>query len=84
MREIQRQARNRKLMGAAAILGAIAIILEVLQVFRENDLACGPLEVVFTETGHNRSSAGQREAAIKKLSRDSKLRLILENAAMLK
>ena len=25
MREIQRQARNRKLMGAAAILGAIAI-----------------------------------------------------------
>ena len=43
-----------------------------------------PLEVVFHEAGHSRSSAGRREAAIKKLSRDSKLRLILENAALLK
>lgn len=43
-----------------------------------------PLEVVFHEAGHSRSSAGRREAAIKKLSRDSKMRLILENRAMLK
>jgi putative endonuclease len=43
-----------------------------------------PLEVVFRETGHTRSSAARREAAIKKLSRDTKLRLIRENAAMLK
>ena len=38
-----------------------------------------PLEVVFSENGHDRSSASQREAAIKKLSRDGKLVLI--NAA---
>lgn len=43
-----------------------------------------PLEVVFLEAGHTRSSAARREAAIKKLSRDTKLRLIRENAAMLK
>jgi putative endonuclease len=42
-----------------------------------------PLEVVFHERGHSRSSAAQREAAIKKLSRVSKLRLIRENEAML-
>jgi putative endonuclease len=36
----------------------------------------GPREVVYTETGHDRSSACRREAAIKKLSRDEKLRLI--------
>jgi putative endonuclease len=35
-----------------------------------------PLEVVYSENGHTRSSALQREAAIKKLSRDEKLRLI--------
>lgn len=35
-----------------------------------------PLEVVYSENGHTRSSACQREAAIKKLSRDGKLRLI--------
>ena len=56
--------------------------------FREHrDLSCGakyfngrkPLEVVFSDNGHDRSSASQREAAIKKLSRDRKLDLI--NAA---
>jgi len=35
-----------------------------------------PQEVVFSEKGHNRSSACQREAAIKKLSREEKLCLI--------
>jgi len=35
-----------------------------------------PLEVVYSENGHTRSSALQREAAIKKLSRSEKLRLI--------
>ena len=35
-----------------------------------------PLEVVYRETGHDRSSACRREAAIKKLSRENKLRLI--------
>jgi putative endonuclease len=35
-----------------------------------------PQEVVYTETGHDRSSACQREAALKKLSRVEKLRLI--------
>lgn len=35
-----------------------------------------PLEVVYSENGHTRSSACQREAVIKKLSRDGKLRLI--------
>jgi len=42
-----------------------------------------PLEVVYREDGHTRSSACRREAAIKKLSREDKLRLILKNAAML-
>ena len=42
-----------------------------------------PLEVVYREGGHTRSSACRREAAIKKLSRQGKLRLILKNAAML-
>jgi putative endonuclease len=42
-----------------------------------------PLEVVYREAGHSRSSAARREAAIKKLNRDTKLRLIRENAAML-
>jgi len=35
-----------------------------------------PREVVYTETGHNRSSACRREAALKKLSRVEKLRLV--------
>ena len=35
-----------------------------------------PSVVVYTETGHSRSSASAREASIKKLSRDGKLRLI--------
>jgi putative endonuclease len=43
-----------------------------------------PLEVVYREAGHSRSSAARREAAIKKLNRDSKLRLIRENEAMLR
>ena len=53
--------------------------------FREHrDLRCGakyfngrkPLEVVYSENNHDRSSACQREAAIKKLSREEKLWLI--------
>ncbi len=32
--------------------------------------------MVYTETGHTRSSACKREAAIKKLKREEKLRLI--------
>ena len=36
-----------------------------------------PLEVVWTEGGHSRSSACRREAAIKRLSRVQKLRLIV-------
>ena len=35
-----------------------------------------PMEVVYSEPGHTRSSACKREAAIKKLSRDEKLCLI--------
>ena len=35
-----------------------------------------PTQVVYTENGHTRSSACQREAAIKKLSRKEKLGLI--------
>jgi len=35
-----------------------------------------PLRVVYLEPGHTRSSASRREAAIKKLTRDEKLRLI--------
>lgn len=42
-----------------------------------------PLEVVYREDGHTRSSACRREAAIKKLGREGKLRLILQNTAML-
>ena len=41
-----------------------------------------PLEVLYTETGHSRSSACQREAAIRKLGRAGKLRLIAEAGAM--
>lgn len=35
-----------------------------------------PLAVVFLEEGHDRGSASRREAAIKKLARADKLRLI--------
>jgi len=35
-----------------------------------------PKEIVFAEKGHTRSSACQREACIKKLKRNEKLRLI--------
>jgi len=35
-----------------------------------------PLEVVYAEDGHSRSSACRHEAAIKKLSRAEKLRLV--------
>ena len=38
-----------------------------------------PLEVVYSEAGHNRSSACRREAAIKKLSRVEKLALAKKN-----
>ncbi len=37
-----------------------------------------PEEVVYSENGHTRSSAHQREAAIKKLSRNEKMCLIGE------
>jgi len=39
-----------------------------------------PGPVVYLETGHTRSSASRREAAIKKLRRDEKLRLIASAA----
>ena len=35
-----------------------------------------PVEVVYRETGHDRSSASRREAAIKKLSRARKAELV--------
>ena len=35
-----------------------------------------PLELVFVEDGHNRSSASQREAKIKTMKRDEKLQMI--------
>ena len=35
-----------------------------------------PLEVVYREEGHTRSTAARREAAIKQLSREQKLQLI--------
>lgn len=37
-----------------------------------------PLDVVYSEVGHSRSTACQREAAIKKLSREQKLRMIAD------
>jgi putative endonuclease len=37
-----------------------------------------PQALVFLECGHSRSSASRREAAIKKLTRSAKLRLIAE------
>jgi len=35
-----------------------------------------PMQVVFREAGHDRSSASRREAAIKKLPRSEKLRMV--------
>lgn len=35
-----------------------------------------PGRLVFLETGHNRSTASQREAQLKKMSREEKLKLI--------
>ncbi|WP_281242496.1 GIY-YIG nuclease family protein [Desulfuromusa kysingii] len=37
---------------------------------------CSPQQVVYLETGHNRSSASRREAQIKKLTREHKKDLI--------
>lgn len=39
-----------------------------------------PLEIVYIETGHDRSSASRREAQIKRLSRVQKLQLIANNS----
>jgi len=39
----------------------------------------GPGKVVYLENGHTRSTASKREAAIKKLLRADKLRLIASN-----
>jgi putative endonuclease len=38
-----------------------------------------PVKVEYREGGHTRSSASRREAAIKKLSRAAKLRLIIQD-----
>jgi putative endonuclease len=38
--------------------------------------SCQPLELVFVENGHNRSTASQREAQIKAMKRDEKLQMI--------
>ena len=38
-----------------------------------------PLRVIYQESGHNRSSASQRERVIKKLSRRYKLELIVSS-----
>ena len=38
-----------------------------------------PQHIVYLENGHDRSSASQRENAIKQLSRDEKLKLITTN-----
>ena len=36
-----------------------------------------PVDIVYQETGHDRRSASRREAAIKKMSRQQKQRLVL-------
>ncbi|NOT11997.1 MAG: GIY-YIG nuclease family protein [Methylococcaceae bacterium] len=41
-----------------------------------------PLAFVYLELGHNRKTAGQREAAIKKLRRSEKLELIASASAV--
>ncbi|QWF70368.1 GIY-YIG nuclease family protein [Methylomonas paludis] len=38
--------------------------------------SCHPLQLVYLEAGHSRSSASRREAAIKKLNRQQKQQLI--------
>lgn len=35
-----------------------------------------PLKIIYTESGHTRSSASKREAEIKKLSKKGKIKLI--------
>ncbi len=40
---------------------------------------CRPLQLVFVEEGHNRGSATQREAAIKKMKPEEKRQLIAES-----
>jgi len=40
-----------------------------------------PLAVVYLESGHSRSSASRREAALKRLSRADKMALIAAHAA---
>ena len=42
---------------------------------------CQPEHIVYLETGHSRSSASQREAAIKKLTRENKQKLLTETKA---
>jgi len=42
-----------------------------------------PQAVVYVETGHSRSSACRREAAIKKLSRGEKLELVAQKGSEL-
>ncbi|MDD5276794.1 MAG: GIY-YIG nuclease family protein [Methylovulum sp.] len=42
-----------------------------------------PSEVIYVENGHNRSSAGKREIAIKKLNRQEKFQLIASGLNML-
>jgi putative endonuclease len=40
--------------------------------------SCQPKRIVYIEDGHNRQSASQREAAIKKMKRHEKLQMIAE------
>ncbi len=42
--------------------------------------SCRPERIVFVESGHNRRSASQREAEIKKLKRADKLELVAVRA----
>ncbi|MEA3465524.1 MAG: GIY-YIG nuclease family protein [Thermodesulfobacteriota bacterium] len=44
--------------------------------------ACSPLRVVYVEAGHDRSSAGSREAQIKKLRPVDKRSLIASSGVM--
>ena len=41
---------------------------------------CQPERIVFLEAGHSRSSASRREAAIKKLTRNQKQKLLTETS----
>ena len=40
---------------------------------------CQPERIVYIEVGHSRSSASRREAAIKKLTRENKQKLLAES-----